>query len=233
MVIVSSCRWWTLSASFSVNVMACLSVVLILKDRPESWTFCITFSYVFLNLEDCPIEVHPMMTLISLSGGLDGSSNFAFNFSSLWSRSRKFLNFPCLKRFSICCFKSKHSSVSCPWFLWKRQYLFLLRLLGAPFIFSNHFKEGSSFICIRTCSSGMFESVYYWLRIDEPAFLLSRSFFSLVRPFFGRGPCSEWRGRSASILSALFLFLAIIASFEFMKFWAEWMSLAMVWGSYS
>ena len=74
-----------------------------------------------------------MMTLISPNRGRDGSSIFAFNFSSLWSLPKKCLNFPCLIRFSICCFKSKHSSVSYPWSLWKRQYLFLLRLLGFPF----------------------------------------------------------------------------------------------------
>ena len=51
--------------------------------RLESWTFYTTLRYVFLDLEDCPVEVSPMMTLISPSGGLDGSSNFAFNFSSL------------------------------------------------------------------------------------------------------------------------------------------------------
>ena len=68
--------------------------------------------------------------------------------------------------FSIC-FKSKHSFVSCPWSLWKWQYLFLLHLLGSPFIFSDHFKEGSSLICINTCSSGMFKGVYCWLRVEE------------------------------------------------------------------
>ena len=174
-----------------------------------------------------------MITLISPSGALDGSSNFAFNFSSLWSRPRKFLNFPCLMRFSICYFKSKHSSVSYPWSLWKRQYLFLLHLLGSPFISSSHFKEGSSLICIRTCLSGMFKGVYCWLCTDEPTFLLSRSFFSPVRPFFGWGPYSKCRKRSTSILSALFLFLSIIASSAFMKFWAQWKSSTMVWGSYS
>ena len=96
-----------------------------------------------------------MITLISPSGGRDDSSIFPFNFSSLCSRPRKFLNFPYFMRFSICYFKSKQSSVSCPWSLWKRQYLFLLRLLGSPFIFSGHFKDGSSLICIRTCSSGI------------------------------------------------------------------------------
>ena len=63
--------------------MACSSVVLILGDRLESLTFCTTFRYVFLDLEDCPIEVPPMITLISLSEGRDDSSTFPFNFSSL------------------------------------------------------------------------------------------------------------------------------------------------------
>ena len=135
MTIASSCGWWTLSTSLSLNVMACSSVTLILGDHPESWTFCTTFRYVFLDLEDCLIEVLPMITFISPSGGHDDSSSYPFNFSSLWSCPRKFLNFPCLMRFSICCFKSKHSSVSCLWSLWKRQYLFLLHLLGSPFIF--------------------------------------------------------------------------------------------------
>ena len=39
--------------------------------------------------------------------------------------------------------------------------LFLLRLLGSFFIFSGHFKDGSSLICIDTCSSGMFKGIYY------------------------------------------------------------------------
>ena len=160
MTIASSYGWWTLSASSYVNVMACLSTTVVLGDRPESWTFCTNFRYVFLDLEDCPIEVSFMITLISLSGGRDDSFSFPFNFSPLWSRPRKFLNFPCLMRFSICYFKSKHSSMSCPWSLWKQQYLFLLRLLGSPFIFSSHFKDGSSLICISTCSNGMLKGVY-------------------------------------------------------------------------
>ena len=233
MTIASSCGWWTLSASSSVNVIACSSVVLVLGDRPETWTFCTTFNYIFLDLEDCPVEVPPMMTLISPNGGLDGFSSFTFSFSPLWSRSRKFLNFPCLMRFSICCFKSKHLSVSCLWSLWKRQYLFLLRLLGSPFIFFDHFTEGSSLICTRTCSSGMFKAIYCWLYAEELAFLLSQSFFFPIRAFLGQGPYSRWCGRSASICLAIFLFLAIITSFVFMKFWAKWTSSAMVWGSYS
>ena len=149
-------------------------MVFVLEDRPKIWTFCNTFRYVFLDLEDCPVEVPPMMTLMSPSGGHDSSSSFPFNFLSLWSLPRKFFNFPWLMRFSIYCLKSKHSPVSCPWSLWKWQYLFLLRLLGSFFIFSSHFKEGSSLICMRTCSSGMFKSVFCWLRAEELTFLLRR-----------------------------------------------------------
>ena len=138
----SSWGWWTLSASLSVNVMACSSMILSLGDHPKSWTFCTTFKYVFLDLDDWLVEPPLMITLISPSGSHDDSSTFPFNFSSLWSCPRKFLNFPCLIRFSICCFRSNHSSVSCLWSLWKRQYLFLLRLFGSPFIFSDYFKEG-------------------------------------------------------------------------------------------
>ena len=173
------------------------------------------------------------MTLISPSGGCDDSSIFPFSFSSLWSRPRKFFNFPCLMRFLICCFKSKHSSISWPWSLWKQQYLFLLRSLGSPFIFSGHFKEGSPLICIRTCSSGMFKGVYCWFRVEVLGFLFFQSFLSSVHPFFGRGLCSEWRLGFASILSDLFLFLAMIASFAFIKFWTEWTSSGMDWGSFS
>ena len=161
-------------------MMTCSLVVLVLGDRPDSWMFCTTFKYVFLDLEDCPVKVPPMMTLISPSGGLDGSSAFAFNFSSLWSHPRKFLKLPCLMRFSICCFKSKHSSMSCPWSLWKRQYLFLLRLLGSPFIFSGHFKEGSSLIYIRTCSRHVQGRIL--LTPYRQACLLVISVFLLSRP---------------------------------------------------
>ena len=63
--------------------MAYSPVTLVLRDRLESWTFCTTLRYVFLDLEDYPVEVPPMMTLISLSGRCDGSSSFLFNFSSL------------------------------------------------------------------------------------------------------------------------------------------------------
>ena len=143
-----------------MNVIACSSVVLSLGNHPESWTLYTTFRYVFLDLDNWPVELPPIITLISPRGGRDDSSAFPLNFLSLWSRPRKLLNFPYLIRFSICYFRSKHSSISCPWSLWKRQYLFLLRLLGSPFIFSGHFKEGSSLICMRTCSSGTFSGVY-------------------------------------------------------------------------
>ena len=171
--IASSWGWWILSVSSFVKVITCLSVDLALSDRLESWTLCTTFKYAFLDLDDWPVELPPIITLISLSGGHDDSSTLPFNFLSLWSRPRKLFSFPCLIRFSTYCFRSKHSSVSCSWSLWKRQYLFLLRLLGSPFIFSGHFKDGSSLICIRTCLNGTFNGVYCWLRAEGPDFLLS------------------------------------------------------------
>ena len=152
---------WTMDPS---SVFVCESNHLLIYPprpwcRPESWMFYTTFRYVFLDLEDCPVEVPPTITLISPSGGRDCSSTFPFNFSSLWSHPIKCLNFPYLIRFSIRCFKLYHSSVSCPWSLWKQQYLLLLRLLGSLFIFSGHFKDGSSLICISTWSSGAFKGV--------------------------------------------------------------------------
>ena len=144
---------------FSILVCEC-NGLLIRYPHLESWTFCTTFRYIFLDLKDCLVKVPSMITFISPSRGYDNSSSFPFNFSSLWSCPMKFLNFPCLMRFSIYCFKSKHSSVLCSWSLQKRQYLFLLHLLGSPFIFFGHFKDGSSLICMSTCSSGMFKDVY-------------------------------------------------------------------------
>ena len=66
-----------------MNAMASSSVPLVLGDRPESWMFCTTLRYVFFDLEDYLVEVPPIITLISPSGGRDDSSTFAFNFSSL------------------------------------------------------------------------------------------------------------------------------------------------------
>ena len=169
-------------------MITCSSVVLALGDRPESWTLCTTLRYAFFDLDDWPIELSPMITLISPSGCHDDSSALPFNFSSLWSRPRKLFNFPCLIRFSTYCFRSKHLSVSCPWSQWKRQYLFLLCLLGSPFIFSNHFKEGSSLICIMTCSSGTFNGVYCWFRAERPAsYCLGLSFPPSI-PSLDEGP---------------------------------------------
>ena len=66
-----------------MNVMACSSAPFVLGGRLESWMFCTTFKYVFLDLQDCLAEVPPTITLISPSEGHDGSSTFPFNFSSL------------------------------------------------------------------------------------------------------------------------------------------------------
>ena len=83
MTIASSYGWWILLASSFVNIIAGSSAPLVLGDRPKSWTFCTTLRYVFLDLEDCPVEVPSMITLISPSRGRDDSFTLPFNFSSL------------------------------------------------------------------------------------------------------------------------------------------------------
>ena len=65
-----------------MKVIACSSVVFALGDRPESWMLCTTLRYAFLDLDDWPVELPPMITLISPSGGHDDSSTLPFNFSS-------------------------------------------------------------------------------------------------------------------------------------------------------
>ena len=66
-----------------MKVIACSSVDFALGDRPESWTLYTTFKYAFLDLDDWPVELPPIITLISPSGGRDDSSALPFNFSSL------------------------------------------------------------------------------------------------------------------------------------------------------
>ena len=86
MTIASSCGWWIFLASLSLNVIVGLSAPLVLGDRLESWTFCTILRYlryVFLDLEDCPVEVPPIITIVSPSGGHDDSSTLPLNFSSL------------------------------------------------------------------------------------------------------------------------------------------------------
>ena len=82
MTIVSSCEWWILPASLSMNIIVGLSALLVIGDRLDGWMFCTTLRYVFLDLEDCPVEVPPIITLISPSGR-DDSSTLLFNFLSL------------------------------------------------------------------------------------------------------------------------------------------------------
>ena len=82
MTIASLCGWWILPASSFVNVIAGSSTPLVFGDCPDSWTFCTTLRYVFLDLEDCPVEVPPIITLISPSGH-DDSFTLPFSFSSL------------------------------------------------------------------------------------------------------------------------------------------------------
>ena len=65
-----------------MKVIVGSSVDLALDDRPEIWTLYTTFKYAFLDLDDWPVELPPIMTLISPSVGRDDSSIFPFIFSS-------------------------------------------------------------------------------------------------------------------------------------------------------
>ena len=64
MTIASSCEWWILSASSSVNEIVGSSIPFVLRDHPKSWTFCTTLRYIFFDLEDCLVKVPPMITFI-------------------------------------------------------------------------------------------------------------------------------------------------------------------------
>ena len=74
-----------------MKVIACSFMFIALGDRPEIWTLYTTLRYAFLDLDEWPVELPPMITLISPSDGHDDSSTLPFNFSSLWSRPRKLL----------------------------------------------------------------------------------------------------------------------------------------------
>ena len=78
---------------------------------------------------------------------------------------------------------------------------------------------------LRACSYDFF------LRTSLSSYYLNPSSL-LFEPSLDEVPVhdDEGGGGSDSIRSTFFLFLAMIASFAFMKFLAEWTSLAMVWG---
>ena len=79
---------------------------------------------------------------------------------------------------------------------------------------------------LRACSYDFF------LRTSLSSYYLNPSSL-LSEPSLDEVPVQDdegGRGGSDSIRSTFFLFLAMIASFAFMKFLAEWTSLAMVWG---
>lgn len=143
--------------------------------------------YVFLAFLDDPTMVLlPIITLISLSGALSLSSTGQLGSGSLGGFS-PFLtnryNFPCLMNVLICCLRSLHSEVSCPWSGWKWQYLFLGLLFGLPFSLSNQVNVASSFIYMRTCSSGVFRGVKFVVLLNGDLDLLS-SLLSFVQADF-------------------------------------------------
>jgi len=59
-----------------MKVITYSSAPSILGGCSKSRTFCTTFKYVFLDLDDRLAEIPPTLTLISPSRARDGSSNF-------------------------------------------------------------------------------------------------------------------------------------------------------------
>jgi hypothetical protein len=70
-----------------------------------------------------------------------------------------FCSLPCRMSVSTCSFNAMQSFVRCPWSLWNLQYKFLGRLLGSKRILPGHRREGSSCICMKSLSIGVFSSV--------------------------------------------------------------------------
>ena len=90
-----------------------------------------------------------------------------------------FCNFPCRIKVSTWSFKCLHSSVQCPWSWWNLQYLLLSLLSTRVLIGFGHCREGSSLICIRTCSIGIIRGVklVYFDFLSRSSF-----FFPMVCP---------------------------------------------------
>ncbi len=105
-----------------------------------------------------------MMVLISPMG-----SGLFFSVYSFWAggfarrvfvrRLTYFCSLPCRTSVSTCSFSAMQSSVMCLWSLWNLQYKFLGLLLGSERILPGHRSEGSSCICMRSFSIGVFRGV--------------------------------------------------------------------------
>ena len=139
-----------------------------------------------------------------------------------------FCNFPCRIKVSIWSFKCLHSSVRCSWSWWNLQYLLLSLLSIGVQIGFCHCREGSSLICIRTCSIGIIRGV----KLVNLGFLSGSFFFFPMVCLPLR--VSLFLSRLLFVPLSLFVFPFIsfvsIASSIFMYFWALWSNSTTVFG---
>ena len=108
--------------------------------------------------------------------------------------------------------------MQCPWSWWNLQYLFLSLFSTGVLIGFGHCREGSSLICIRTCSIGIIKGV----KLVNFCFLYESSFlFPVLYPPLRISFFLSWL---LLVPSSLFLFPFIsftsTASSAFMYFWA-------------
>ena len=109
--------------------------------------------------------------------------------------------------------------MQCPWSWWILQYLFLSLLSAGVLIGFSHCREGSSFICIKTCSIGIIRGV----KVVNFG-LLSRSSLFFIFVVCPTLRVSFFLSRFLLVSSSLFLFpfisFASTAFSAFMYFWA-------------
>ena len=122
----------------------------------------ISLPYAFLkDFNVPPVVSPPEIVYISPTGGLVSHISRVLSWLSFrWYLCGSifltyFYNFPCRIKVSTWSFKCLHSSVWCPWSWWNLHDLLLFLLSSGVLISFSHCREGSSLICIRTCSIGI------------------------------------------------------------------------------
>ena len=200
----------------------------------HEWILFISLLWAFFRDFSVPPAVSPPeIVFISPTGGLLSPAPWFLSWSSfhwyLWGSVflTYFCNFPCRIKVSIWFFKCLHLSVQCLWSWWNLQYLFLSLLSAGVLIDFGHYREGSSLICIRTCSVGIIRGV----KLVNFGFLSGSSFFfSVVYPTLRDSFFLLWL---LLVPLSLFLFpsfLASTTSSALMYFWAFWSNSATVFG---
>ena len=129
-------------------------------------TLLTSLAYAFFSdLEDPPatnsleiILISPMGALLPpVSGSLSFSSFRCLLYGSVLHTN--FCNFPWRINVSTWSFKCLHSLVQCLWSWWNLQYLLLSLTSAGVWMGLGHYRDGSSFICINTCSIGITRGV--------------------------------------------------------------------------